>query len=156
MWRVVGWGWPFSVKQQYGNNTAPARQIQRSLHCKLNILVTMAGITKWLGHTIHNIHSHNWFKFEDLTPTGLDSGQGGMYIWRLLWGGGRGLAKFWPKEGRLREFGTDKGREGVQNPENLADVICTSSPMASISVPGLVRFVELHPVKEKGWTYHSV
>ena len=26
------------------------------------------------------------------------------------------------KEGRLREFGTDKG-EGVQNPENFADVI---------------------------------
>ena len=29
------------------------------------------------------------------------------------------------KEGRLREFGTDKGREGVQNPKNLEDVICT-------------------------------
>ena len=28
-------------------------------------------------------------------------------------------------EGRLRGFGTDKGREEVQNPENLADVICT-------------------------------
>ena len=39
--------------------------------------------------------------------------------------GGEGLANFWPKEGRLREFGTDKGREGVQNPEKLADVICT-------------------------------
>ena len=37
---------------------------------------------------------------------------------------GRVLAKFCPKEGRLRESGTDKGREGVQNPENLADVIC--------------------------------
>ena len=37
-------------------------------------------------------------------------------------GGGRGLANFWPKEGRLREFGTDKG-EGVQNHENLGDVI---------------------------------
>ena len=23
--------------------------------CKLNIPVTMAGITKWLGYTIHNI-----------------------------------------------------------------------------------------------------
>ena len=25
----------------------------------------------------------------------------------------------------MREFGTDKGREGVQNPEDLEDVICT-------------------------------
>ena len=25
----------------------------------------------------------------------------------------------------MREFGTDNGREGVQNPENLEDVICT-------------------------------
>ena len=25
----------------------------------------------------------------------------------------------------MRGFGTDKGREGVQNPKNLADVICT-------------------------------
>ena len=37
--------------------------------------------------------------------------------------GREGLAKFWRKEGRLRGFGTDKGG-GVQNPENLVDVIC--------------------------------
>ena len=29
-------------------------------------------------------------------------------------GGGRGSANFWPKEGRLREFGTDKGEGGGQ------------------------------------------
>ena len=57
---------------------------------------------------------------------------GTMYIWRLHWGGGRGLAKFWPKEGRLSDFGTDKGREGVQNPEKLEDVICTC-PLTSFS-----------------------
>ena len=28
------------------------------------------------------------------------------------------------QQGRFRGFGTDKGREGVQNSENLADVIC--------------------------------
>ena len=33
----------------------PARHIQRSLHCECNIFATMAGITKWLGNTIHRI-----------------------------------------------------------------------------------------------------
>ena len=53
----------------------PARHIQRSLHCKCNISATMAGITKWLGHTTHRSHCYNWFKFEDITPIGLDSGE---------------------------------------------------------------------------------
>ena len=35
--------------------------------------------------------------------------KGTMYTWRLRWGGVTGLAKFWPQEGRLRKFGTDKG-----------------------------------------------
>ena len=48
--------------------------------------------------------------------------RGAIHKWRQKRGGGRGLANFWPKEGRLREFGTDKG-EGVQNPEYLADVM---------------------------------
>ena len=34
------------------------------------ISMTMAGITKWLKHIIHRLHSNNWFKFEDPTPTG--------------------------------------------------------------------------------------
>ena len=29
----------------------------------------------------------------------------------------RRVVNFWPKEATLREFGTEKGREGVQNPE---------------------------------------
>ena len=37
----------------------------------------------------------------------------------------------------MREFGTDKGREGVQNPENLADVICTS-PLLMLIVSQLI------------------
>ena len=28
----------------------------------------------------------------------------------------------------MREFGTDKGREGVKNPQWFADVLCTSPP----------------------------
>ena len=51
----------------------PARQIWTPLHCECNISVTMKGIIKWLGYTIHRLHSYNWFKFEDLTPTGSDS-----------------------------------------------------------------------------------
>ena len=31
----------------------PARQIWTPLHCKCNVSVTVARITKWLGHTIH-------------------------------------------------------------------------------------------------------
>ena len=50
-----------------------------------------------------------------------------MYIGRLFWGKKKGLAKLWPKEERLRKFGIDKGREGVQNLKNLVNVICTSS-----------------------------
>ena len=53
----------------------PARHIQRSLHCEWNISVTVVGITKWLGHTIHMIHGYNWYKFEEITPTGLGSGE---------------------------------------------------------------------------------
>ena len=53
----------------------PARQIQIPFHCTCNISATMSGITKWLGYTIHRIRSCNWLKFEDLTPTGLDSGE---------------------------------------------------------------------------------
>ena len=34
---------------------------------------------------------------------------------------GEGIAKFWPKEGRLREFGTDRG---VKYPDNVTDGIC--------------------------------
>ena len=37
--------------------------------------MTVAGITKWIEHTIHRVHSYNWFKFEDLPSTGLDSGE---------------------------------------------------------------------------------
>ena len=47
-----------------------------------------------------------------------------MYIWRLFWGGGRGLAKFWLQEGRCVDLVLTRGREGVKNPENLADIIC--------------------------------
>ena len=39
----------------------------------------------------------------------------------------RGLANFWPKEGRLRGFSTDKG-EGVQNPKKIDwRNLCTAS-----------------------------
>ena len=62
----------------------PARQIQTPLHCECNISVTMAGIIKWLGYTIHRIHTYNWFKFEDLTPTGLDS-RGRQKVSHLIW-----------------------------------------------------------------------
>ena len=51
----------------------PACQIRTPLHCECNISMTIAGIIKWLGYTIHRIPSYNWFKFEDLTPTGSDS-----------------------------------------------------------------------------------
>ena len=66
----------------------PARHIQRSFHCTCNISATMSGITKWLGYTIHRIHSCNWLKFEDLTPTGLDSGphQSSSYLkWYIVY-----------------------------------------------------------------------
>ena len=53
----------------------PARHFQRSLHCEWNTSVTVAGITKWLGHTIHRIHGYNWYKFEEITPAGLGSGE---------------------------------------------------------------------------------
>ena len=53
----------------------PARQIRTPLHCECNISVTMAGIIKWLGYTIHRMHGYSWFKFEDLTSTGLDFGE---------------------------------------------------------------------------------
>ena len=36
----------------------------------------------------------------------------------------------------MHGYGTDKGREGVQNPENLEDVICTC-PLMSVSQPWL-------------------
>ena len=53
----------------------PARQILTLLHCECNISVTMAGIIEWLEYTIYKIHFYNWIKFEDLTPSGLDSGE---------------------------------------------------------------------------------
>ena len=52
----------------------PACHAQTSLHCKWHISMTLAGITKWLEHTTPRIHSYNQFKFEDLSPTGLDYG----------------------------------------------------------------------------------
>ena len=62
----------------------PARHIRTPLHCECNISVTMAGIIKWLGYTIHRIHSYNWSKFEDLTPTGSDSRER-QKVWHLVW-----------------------------------------------------------------------
>ena len=62
----------------------PACQIWTPLHCEWNISVTMLGITKRLGYTIHRIHSYNWFKFEDLTPTGSDSRER-QKVWHLIW-----------------------------------------------------------------------
>ena len=61
----------------------PAHKIRTPLHCECNISVTMAGIIKWLGYTIHRIHSYNWFKFEDLTPTGSDYREH-QKVWHLI------------------------------------------------------------------------
>ena len=62
----------------------PAHQIETPLHCECNISVTMAGIIKWFGYTIHRIHSYNWSKFEDLTPTGSYSRER-QKVWHLSW-----------------------------------------------------------------------
>ena len=50
----------------------------------------------------------------------------------------RGIAKFWLKEGRLREFSIDRG---VENPENLANVICARPLIASWSLQFLQTYV---------------
>ena len=72
LWTQKSWYFMKNNKVFLNKHTfnQPARHIQRSLHCEWTISVTMAGITKWLGHTILRLHSYNWFKFEDLTPTG--------------------------------------------------------------------------------------
>ena len=44
-----------------------------------------------------------------------------------------GLAEFTPKEGKVREFRTDKN-EGAKNTKTLADFIC-EMPLPSWSVP---------------------
>ena len=79
-----------------------------------------------------------------------------MYKWRLHWEGGTGLSNFWPKEGRLRGFDTDKGREGVQNPGNLEDVICTCPQrcvryacIARGMHSHLIHFANLPPASQK-------
>ena len=45
----------------------------------------------------------------------------------------------------MREFGTDEVREGVKNPENLEDVICTCPlrELADIDFASVRNFVEL-------------
>ena len=50
----------------------------------------------------------------------------------------RGIAKFWLKEGRLREFSIDRG---VENPEHLANVICARPLIASWSLQFLQTYV---------------
>ena len=47
--------------------------------------------------------------------------------------GGRGFAKFLPKERRLGEYVTDKGEGGFKNPKNLEDVIYYMHPLRSSS-----------------------
>ena len=51
----------------------------------------------------------------------------------------------------MREFGTDKGREGVKNPENLEDVICTC-PLIGVIYHNMIILIAvgLYRVKKIG------
>ena len=60
---------------------------------------------------VKGFHFSNRLIRAQTTPLWSGPWLGTMYILRLNWGGRRGLAKFWPKEGRC-EFGIDKGEGG--------------------------------------------
>ena len=65
-------------------DTQPAHLFLNHLHCKWNNSGFLAGITKWFYHTMLHTHGYNWWKFEDLTPTSLDSTEH-QNVCNLMW-----------------------------------------------------------------------
>ena len=65
-------------------DTQPAHLFLNHLHCKWNNSGFLSGITKWFYHTMLHTHGYNWWKFEDLTPTSLDSTEH-QNVCNLMW-----------------------------------------------------------------------